>query len=84
MTKPRLSPVSENGSNPHEQSDVTVVTVSKSDPGKGDADRPFLGDAMYPLLLAEAANAGHITEEEFDQRNALHKVIERVREARGS
>jgi hypothetical protein len=34
---------------------------------------------MYPVLLADTAQAGHITENEFSERYALHKVIENAR-----
>jgi len=77
--KTRLVTVSESGSIPHEQSDVTVVMVSKQDAGGGGADR-VIGDEMYPLLLADAAQNGHITEDEFTRRYALHKTIEKARE----
>jgi hypothetical protein len=39
--------------------------------------RPRLGDEMYPLLLAEAADAGHLTQAEFDERLAFHRLVER-------
>jgi hypothetical protein len=34
---------------------------------------------MYPALLADAARDGHITKDEFDQRLALHKIVEVLR-----
>jgi hypothetical protein len=42
--------------------------------------RPLLGDPDYPLFIAEAGNNGYITEREFDQLNALHKIAERAAE----
>jgi hypothetical protein len=39
-----------------------------------------VGDPMYPILLAEAGNKGHVTREEFSGRYVLHKLIERARE----
>jgi len=78
-------PLSENGSIPHEQSDVTVVTVSKPDHGDGGdgtgQNRPIIvvGDEMYPLLLADAGKNGHITEDEFAKRYALHKLVQAAR-----
>lgn len=41
-----------------------------------------IGDEWYPILLAEAAQAGHITEDEFGQAYQLHKAVEQAREAR--
>jgi hypothetical protein len=35
-----------------------------------------VGDPMYPVLLAEAGNNGHVTEDEFSRRLAIHKVLE--------
>jgi hypothetical protein len=40
--------------------------------------RPVVvGDLMYPVLLADGANKGHITEDEFTSRYRLHKLLER-------
>jgi hypothetical protein len=41
-------------------------------------DRPIvvIGDDLYPLLLADAAEQCHITAQEFDERYAFHKAIE--------
>jgi hypothetical protein len=49
----------------------------------GDDDRPFpiLGDDMYPLLLADAAEAGHTTEAEFEATLARHHRIVQALEA---
>jgi len=49
-------------------------------PADGPAMPPRLGDPMYPVALAEAGNGGLITEDEFSQLYALHKLIERSRE----
>jgi hypothetical protein len=43
---------------------------------------PLPGDEFYPLFIAEAGNKGHITEDEFSQLYAHHKLVERAREAR--
>jgi len=81
--KTPLVTVSESGAISHEQSDVTVVTVPKPDHGDGDGgtgpSRPLIGDEMYPLLLADAGKNGHITEDEFSERYALHKLVEQAR-----
>ena len=45
-------------------------------------DEVVLGGEMYPIVLAEAERDGHITEAERDEAYALHKLVERVREAR--
>lgn len=37
---------------------------------------------MYPLLLVEAGNKGHITEAEFSELYVLHEHVERARKAR--
>jgi len=42
-----------------------------------------LGDEMFPVLLAEARQHGHITEQECGDRYALHTVVEKVRKVRG-
>ena len=42
---------------------------------------PLPGDEMYPLFIADAGNKGHVTEEEFSELCALHKVVEQAREA---
>jgi hypothetical protein len=34
---------------------------------------------MYPLLLADAGKNGHITEDEFAKRYALHKLVQAAR-----
>jgi hypothetical protein len=44
---------------------------------RGEVVTPVIGDEMYPILLAEAGNGGHITEEEFSELYALHKWLER-------
>jgi hypothetical protein len=38
--------------------------------------RPFIGDKMYPVYLADTAQAGHLTQTEFDQQLALHRRVE--------
>ena len=49
--------------------------------GTGEGvDLVVIGDEMYPLLLADAAQNGHITEAEFTRRYQLHKIIEKARE----
>jgi hypothetical protein len=66
-------------------------TVRPSAPSSGRPVRPadpqddaLLGDEMYPLLLAEAGNAGQITEGEFEELLDLHKLVERARGARAA
>jgi hypothetical protein len=44
----------------------------------GDEGTPLPGDELYPLFLAEAGNHGHITENEFSELYAHHKLIERA------
>jgi hypothetical protein len=36
---------------------------------------PLLGDELYPLLLADAARDGHLTETEADQQHQVHKLV---------
>jgi AAA domain len=48
----------------------------------GTATGRATGDPMYPVLLAEAARDGHITEDEIAEAYQRHKLIERVIEAR--
>jgi hypothetical protein len=47
-------------------------------------DGPLSGDPMYPVMLAEAANKGHITEDEFRGLYEHHKLLERAREAQAA
>jgi Protein of unknown function (DUF3631) len=68
----------ESGANQHGLADVTAVTAADG------GTRPLLGDELYPLMLAEAGRAGHITEDEFSELYAVHKLVERAREARTS
>lgn len=37
----------------------------------------LIGDEMYPVMLADAVKAGHITEAEAEQQYALHKLVVR-------
>lgn len=50
-------------------------------PSKG---RPLPGDEFYPLSIADAGKAGHLTEDEFSELYAHHKLVERAREARAA
>jgi hypothetical protein len=43
---------------------------------------PELGDEMFPVLIAEALQHGHITEDECSDRYALHKFVERSRKVK--
>lgn len=78
-------PLSKSAAIPHEQSDVPLVPLSKPDHGDGDdgtgPNRPIIviGDEMYPVLLADAGKNGHITEDEFAELYALHKLVEQAR-----
>jgi hypothetical protein len=63
--------VQKQAANPHGERVVAAVAARK----------PLLGDEMYPLLLAETGNKGHITEDEFSKLYALHKWIELTSEA---
>jgi Protein of unknown function (DUF3631) len=44
---------------------------------KGEQRGLILGDPMYPVALADAAQAGHISEDEFAKALAVHKLVER-------
>jgi hypothetical protein len=46
------------------------------------AERPLIGDEMYPLLLAKTGDGGHITQTEFNGLRAWHEQVVRAREAR--
>jgi Protein of unknown function (DUF3631) len=74
---------------------VTSVTSESSSQAEGNAGNacnaldagermnlPLLGDEMYPLLLADAVKNGHVTESEAKERYAVHKDVERAREAK--
>jgi hypothetical protein len=43
---------------------------------------PLLGDELYPLLLADAGKAGQITDAEFGEALAHHKLLLRMREGK--
>jgi hypothetical protein len=70
---------SEEAANPHQQRDVTDVTDRSAGTGdeRQNGTRPLVvvGEPMYPILLAEAANHGHVTEDEFSVRFELHRRI---------
>ena len=86
-----LVPVSENGANPHGQSDVPVVPVWNAKTGAdesedidflaGDDDLdpprriPIIGDPDYVDLLEAAHTNGHLTDREAARRYRLHKAI---------
>jgi hypothetical protein len=57
----------------------TAPTAPTALDAMAGADRPLLGDEMYPLLLAEAGNGDHITEQEFNELHQLHKLVEQAR-----
>jgi hypothetical protein len=40
---------------------------------------PVLGDEMYPILLADGAKNGHITQAEAEGRYSLHRLVEASR-----
>jgi Protein of unknown function (DUF3631) len=69
---------------------VTDVTRESTSQARGNAGNacnqasgtPLAGDEFYPLFLAETGNKGHITEDEFSERYACHKLVELVRDAR--
>ena len=51
-------------------------------PNSPTGSTPGIGDEMYPVLLADAARDGHITANEFADRHALHKLVERAQGAK--
>lgn len=87
-------PRKKEAANPHGERDVPSGAAKEAgirgeDEKMGSGDRGktvesgarpivVVGDAMYPVLLADAARDGHITEDEFSQRYALHKLIEKT------
>jgi hypothetical protein len=79
-TKPRQSlpvTVSESGAIPHEQSDVTLVTLSKPDPGDGDDD--LRDEAVVLRLVAEdaATEAALLAEVEELVAAGVGTIVER-------
>jgi putative DNA primase/helicase len=56
-------------------STLSRVKSTVSPASRAEVPFPILGDEMYPLLLADAAENGHITEAEFDATLALHNRI---------
>ncbi len=75
------------GSAPHTPLVPTIPLSPRRGRGSGTAaagagsERPFLGDELYPLLLAEAGQRGHVFEDEFTAAYALHRLVERSRKA---
>jgi hypothetical protein len=62
-------------------------SVSEGHPFRGAPDgpatgtaTPLPGDELYPLFIAEAGNNGHVTEVEFSELLAHHRLVERSRE----
>ena len=77
-TKPLVT-LSEKGANPHEQTDVTLVTLS--DEGKrGNGRIPVPGNDDFIALIAEAHRYGDITEAEAKDRWTLHRLIVETRQ----
>ena len=77
VAEPPFATDSDQGSNPHEYSDATRAT-GETPQGGAEGARPLppgLRDEMYPVLLADAARDGDITETEFEERYALHKLV---------
>jgi hypothetical protein len=60
--------------NPHEQRESEFLSGSPSRP-VDPPSRPGLGDEMFPVLIAEAARDGHITQAEAEERYALHRFV---------
>jgi hypothetical protein len=73
---PVLTPSPVPGSTP---STSTLSPTGERDVRDGvveNGKRPLIGDKMYPVSLADAAQAGHLTQAEFDQQLALHRRAE--------
>jgi hypothetical protein len=47
----------------------------KGQKGQEGQDMIGIGDEMFPVLLAEAVRAGHITHREAEQRYAIHNLV---------
>jgi hypothetical protein len=72
--KPPSVTVVEQTSNPHGQSDVTLVPVQI--PGRGgEAGSAGLGEAGFRRRIGAASKAGHITEAERQARLSLHELV---------
>jgi hypothetical protein len=41
---------------------------------------PLIGNEWYPNHLADAARNGHLTQAEFDEQLALHRLVEKALE----
>jgi hypothetical protein len=53
-----------------------VSLVALSDGGKRENGRILVpGDPGYPMVIDRAFGAGHITETEFDELQALHRAV---------
>jgi AAA domain len=72
------------------QTPVTAVTAlpdglqsysGYSSPERGQTPVPILSDDGYDVALADAVQAGHITAIEFKRTLAVHRLVERAREA---
>ena len=71
---------------------VTSVTSKASSQAGGNAGNagnaypsrpPLLGDAMYPVYLADKVKEGHLTHEEAQQQYAHHRLVETFCEESG-
>jgi len=65
----------------HEDATPPVLAPSLESSNGTKAERPLPGDEFYPLALADAGRAGHITQEEFSELYAHHKLVEKARAA---
>ena len=60
----------------HEETSPQEVAPSVCPSPNGVPSRPLIGDEMYPIMLAEAVKAGHITHAEANEQLAIHRLIE--------
>jgi hypothetical protein len=48
--------------------------------GRTHGSSPLLGDEMYPIVLADAAKNGHVTQAEVEEAHAVHQTVARASE----
>ena len=63
------------------QNEPTTPTTPTALGTMAGANRPLLGDEMYPVSLADAVRDGHVDQDEADQAYAVHKLVEQARAA---
>jgi hypothetical protein len=74
----------EDGRKPSSHAGCNGVTNKSLSHGRGGTTGrlPLLGDDVYPVLIARHGDAGHLTQDEFEQQLAIHRLVAEYAEQR--